>query len=210
MQNSKNVTYVNKDGVEYIKFKPLEKYKNVECIFTLKSLDFKVKDGNKSAVIAEYRKVCNSLGVNIANLVVPKQTHTNIVKVLEDETGIYPNYLCEVDGIVTNKKNKILSLTFADCTPIALFDPSKNVIANVHSGWKGTLNSIVSEAIKKMESEFSCSAKDIICIIGPTIRKCHFEVEQDVRNMFFERYKYLDNISDIITTGRVLDRCSKI
>ncbi len=207
--DNENIILVESEDVKYIKFKCLEKYNNVECIFTLKPLDFRVINDDKTKAIEEYNKICNSLNIDFKNVIVPKQTHTNIVKVLADEERFYDENLCEVDGIITDKKNKILSLTFADCTPIALFDPVNNVIANVHSGWKGTLNSIVTNAILCMKNEFSSNVSDIICIIGPTIRKCHFEVDEDVKDMFYEKYSYLDNINDIITDGRIVDDIKK-
>ena len=40
--------------------------------------------------------------------------------------------------------------------------------------------------------------EDIICVIGPTIRKCHFEVKQDVRDIFYNEFNYMQNIDDII------------
>ena len=33
---------------------------------------------------------------------------------------------------------------------------------------------------------------DIICCIAPSIRKCHFEVEQEVKDKFVEEFKDID------------------
>ena len=65
------------------------------------------------------------------------------------------------DGLITNKKDIILATTNADCILMLFFDPQKKVIANVHSGWKGTLQEISIEAVKKMKKEYSCNAEDI-------------------------------------------------
>ena len=106
-----------------------------------------------------------------------------------------------------DKPNKILSLTYADCTPIYLFDYNKKVIGNIHSGWKGTLTRIVKNAIEEMVQKHGCNPKNIICAIGPTIRKCHFEVESDVKDLFFNEFKTLENIDDIIQyRGMVSDK----
>lgn len=37
-----------------------------------------------------------------------------------------------------------------------------------------------------------------MCCICPAIHKCCFEVDSDVRDMFYDRFNYLDNIDDII------------
>ena len=93
-----------------------------------------------------------------------------------------------MDGLVTDKKNKALIFCFADCTPLLFFDPIKKVIANVHSGWRGTLQTIGRNAVNKMIEQYSCKPEDIICCIGPTIRKCHFEVDEDVKDLFYNKF----------------------
>lgn len=104
----------------------------------------------------------------------------------------------DTDGLTTNRKDKILSLTFADCMPIYLFDENKKVIGNIHSGWRGTTKKIAGKAIEFMKQNYGSDPKDIVCVIGPTIRKCHFEVRQDVRDIFYNEFKYMKNINDII------------
>lgn len=49
-----------------------------------------------------------------------------------------------------------------------------------------------------MIKEFECNPKDIICCICPSIRKCHFEVEKDVKDMFENEFKDLENLNNII------------
>jgi YfiH family protein len=71
------------------------------------------------------------------------------------------------------------------------FDPIKKAIANVHSGWKGTLQRISVETVEKMQKEYGSNSKDIICCICPSIRKCHFEVEKDVQTLFENEFKDL-------------------
>lgn len=112
--------------------------------------------------------------------------------------GMFNEKFIDTDGLVTNKKDKVLSLTFADCTPIYLFDKKQKVIANIHSGWKGTVKKIAKKSVEFMKEKFCSNPKDIICVIGPTIRKCHFEVKQDVRDIFYNEFKYMQNIDDII------------
>ena len=107
----------------------------------------------------------------------------------------------ETDGLITNKSNLILATTNADCILLLFFDPVKRVIANVHSGWKGTLQRISVEAVKKMKEQFNCNPKDIICCICPSIRKCHFEVDKDVKELFQNEFKDLD-LTEIIAKNK--------
>ena len=43
-----------------------------------------------------------------------------------------------VDGLISDKPGGVLASRNADCILFFFFDPVKRVIANVHSGWKGT------------------------------------------------------------------------
>ena len=168
-----------------------------------KDVDFTEALGEerKEKTIKDYTKICNLLNLNVNNLVKPVQTHTNKVKPVNHEvskiTFNNENYK-NIDGLTTNKKDVILATSNADCILLIFYDPVKNVIANTHSGWKGTLQTISLETVRKMKSEYGCNEKDIICCICPSIRKCHFEVDEEVKNQFYEKFKNLEQINDII------------
>lgn len=112
--------------------------------------------------------------------------------------GVFNENFIDIDGLTTNKSERVLSLTFADCTPLYLFDKNKKVIGNIHSGWQGTTKEIAKKAVQFMKQKYNCNPGDIICVIGPTIRKCHFEVQKDVRDIFYKEFSYMKNINDII------------
>lgn len=196
------VVIIQDENSRIFQFKRLLKYNDVlSHAFTLKPLDFgsnaTYKEG-KDDFDSNYKSVCELLKLDSKNIVRPYQTHTNNVKEVAEEIGVFPKELEDIDGLVTDKKNKILSLTFADCTPIYLFDKNKRIIGNIHSGWQGTVKRIAEKAIGFMKETYSCNPEDIICIIGPTIRECHFEVQKDVRDLFYNEFKSMDNIDEII------------
>ena len=98
----------------------------------------------------------------------------------------------KVDGLITDKKEIVLATTNADCILLLMFNPIKKVIANVHSGWRGTLQEISVKTVEKMVKDYGCNPKDIIVCICPSIRKCHFEVDKDVYEMFYNQFKKLE------------------
>ena len=49
-----------------------------------------------------------------------------------------------------------------------------------------------------MVEEYNCNPSDIICCICPSIRKCHFEVEKEVKDLFEKKFTDLENLNDII------------
>lgn len=202
--SNENIIHIKKDGLEYIQFRKLLGYSDIitHC-FTLKPLDFGDNanyNDKQDLVTNNYKLICNELNIDYRNIVRPYQTHTNNVKEASKNKGIFLKEYTDVDGLITDKPNNILSLTFADCTPIYLFDPNKKAIGNIHSGWQGTVKQIAKKAIGKMIETYGSNPKDIICAIAPTIRKCHFEVEEDVKEIFSNQFS---NISDIITTGEI-------
>lgn len=200
--SNENITHVKKDGLEYIQFRKLLEYKNVKHCFTLKPLDFasnETYEDKKEEVEKNFDILSKEFEFDVKNICRPKQTHTDRVERIEDgDEGIYNPKFDNVDGFATDKKNKVLMLGFADCTPLLFYDPTKKVIANTHSGWKGTLQTIGVRTIEKIISEYCCKAEDIICCIGPHIRKCHFEVDKDVKDLFYNKFKDLEGIDEII------------
>ena len=139
------------------------------------------------------------MGIDYIDIAKPNQAHTKNIKIVEKKVnGNEPDFNLkeyeQIDGLVTDKKNIALATTNADCILLLFFDPTKRVIANVHSGWRGTLQRISVETINKMKSQYGCNPEDIICCICPSIRKCHFEVDKDVKDLFEEEFKDL-NIS---------------
>ena len=195
--SNENIIHVQKSDIEYIQFKRLLEYEDVlKHCFTLKPLDFgsnNTYEQQKETITDNYKKICNNLNLDYRDIVRPYQTHSDKVKVVEDDKAqIQPSIFLEeyreVDGLVTNQLNKILSLTYADCTPLYFFDPNKKAIANIHSGWLGTAKKIGKKAVEKLIETYKCNPKDIICCIGPTIRDCHFEVDKDVKEKFVKAF----------------------
>ena len=212
--SNENIIHVNKNVVQYIQFRKLLEYSDIiRHAYSLGTdVNFRTAKVNKQQLsrneyelaINSYKNLCDSIGSDYINTVKTNQNHTDTIKIAnkkikEDEPDFNLEEYKETDGIVTNKKNLILSTTNADCILLLLFDPIKKVIANVHSGWRGTLQRISTKAIEKMEKEYNCNPKDIICCICPSIRKCHFEVEKEVKDMFEEEFKSIVEKNDIIT-----------
>ena len=212
-----NVIHVKKGQVEYLQFRKLLEYKDIVThAYTLgKNVNFRTAKANKDPLEKEiykqntqnYKDVCEKLGQNYINIVKCSQEHTkNVASVKEKVNKNEPDFNVEkynsTDGLITNKKDIILATTNADCILMLFFDPQKKVIANVHSGWKGTLQEISIEAVKKMKKEYSCNAEDIMCFICPSIRKCHFEVDQEVKDLFYNKFKKLYNIEEIIEENK--------
>lgn len=176
-----------------------DELKVVNC-FTLKPYNFRDTQVSIEEQQKEYNEIMNSLNFN-AKFIKPNQTHTNHVEIVTQD-NINDKFL-NTDGLITNLKNVALVVSLADCQGILLYDKNKQVIGAIHSGWKGTLNKIVENAINIMIDDFNSNPEDIEAYIAPSILKCCFEVDQDVVDMFKTNF---DNIDDLITLGEYKDK----
>ena len=201
------IIHQNVNGTEFIQFRKLLEFSNVKHCYTLRKngINVQIKDGDKTDLLNSYKKVADVLGFNYNNIVKPHQTHTDRVESVNSAGDEFE----EVDGVITNKKEIILCTTSADCTSLLFYDDNKKVVADVHSGWKGTLQKIGKKAVEKMTKDYECNPKDIICCIGAHIRKCHFEVEENVMQLFKNEFDYTGRINEIIQTGRKVDGVQK-
>lgn len=111
-----------------------------------------------------------------------------------DTIAVYDKNIYDADALVTNLRSTAIGVFTADCVPILLYDRKNNVIAAVHSGWKGTFEGILLKAIEKMEREFGTTGEDVVAFIGPHNRQCCYEVGEEVKLKFenSEIYKGLN------------------
>lgn len=177
-------------------FDILDKYNLVNFI-TDKSVDINYSKQSRD----EIRKILQGMSdYQFKKIISPRQTHTNNVVVINED--ILDNELQDVDGVITKLKGVALTIATADCQSIILYDKKNEVIGNIHSGWKGTLNKILNNGINLMIKEFSSNVEDIIVCIGPSIMGCCFEVDKDVVDMFNNGFT---NIEEFIRLGEIKD-----
>lgn len=195
--SNKTMIHIKNGDVEYLQFRKLLEYKDkINHCYTLKSnnKDYKEEKDNN------YKEIYQKLNLDYEGFSkIEYQAHSNLVEIVKDKNQFFNN----IDGLITNKKGISLSLRFADCTPILFYDPVKNVIGNIHSGWKGTVQKIGQKGLQKMIKEYGCNVKDIICCIGPSIGACHFEVGEDVKEIFENTFSYFGNLENIIKKGEL-------
>jgi hypothetical protein len=97
------------------------------------------------------------------------------------------------DALVTNVRKKVLVIQVADCQSIIMYDPVRQVVANVHSGWRGSINNIIGLTIKVMNKSFGCNAGDIVAGIGASLGPCCAEFVNYEKEIPKKYWKYKDN-----------------
>jgi YfiH family protein len=106
------------------------------------------------------------------------QTHSTDCVVIEEDTHR------QVDASITRLKKQPLAILTADCLPILLCNTAGTEIAAIHAGWRGLLNGIVQNTLKKMQS----SPNTLMAWVGPAICQRCFEVGLEVKAQFTTHY----------------------
>jgi polyphenol oxidase len=133
-----------------------------------------------------------TLGINSDDVVCCDQIHgNNILVVGEGEKGKgvldKDTSISETDGLITENKDIFLMIKTADCLPIMLYDPIKQVTAILHVGWRGLLGQIILRAIDKLIN-IGCNPENITAGIGPGICQKHFIVRNNVLKEFLASF----------------------
>ena len=171
-------------------------------LFIHKPFNFKRDTISELEIQNQFKKIEKAINYNFNNILRPHQTHSNNVQIV-NENNINDSF-DNVDGLITNLKGVALCTQVADCQSILLYDFKNKVIGNVHSGWRGTLTRICTNAIEIMKKEYHSDTKNIKVYISPSIHKCHFEVGEELKEEFVKEFNDI-NIEDFITKGDYKD-----
>ena len=158
-----------------------------------RSMNLSFSRGDKlENVMENYRRIANTIGVSVENIVCSAQTHTTNVKIVTQEDAgkgvIREKDYTDVDGLITNVPGLCLATFYADCVPLLFVDPIERVVAASHSGWRGTVGKIGKVTVEKMQCEFGCRPENIYAAIGPSICQNCYEVSEDVIIQFKENF----------------------
>ncbi|MEX1297754.1 MAG: peptidoglycan editing factor PgeF [Desulfotignum sp.] len=134
-----------------------------------------------SAVRENRTRILSCLG--LSRSVFLNQVHGKQILVLERKDKIDPDLfwspdhlahgtVLSADAVVTDLKQVVLVIQVADCQAVMLADPEKNVIANVHSGWRGSIENIIGRCVGVMVDRFGCDPKQMLAGISPSLGPC--------------------------------------
>ncbi len=216
-QKNNETTLWKKERVMYITFPALDQYqeKLVNAFSTrkggfskgiYKSMNLGLNNDDKGEnIFFNYRAFAKTIGINYNNIVISRQEHTTNIRIATAEDRgkglVKPRDYDAVDGFITNEPGVALCLLFADCVPVYLYDPKREAIGLVHSGWKGTVGQISEKAIQMMGEEYGSLAEDVIACIGPSICQDCYEVSSDLYEAFSKEYEEAE-MPKIFRSGR--------
>ena len=92
----------------------------------------------------------------------------------------------KADGLISSE-NKALAVQTADCLPVLFSTKDGKMVAAVHAGWRGVLDGILLNAVRKM-SEAGAKPEDLLVAIGPCLRQCCFEISSSLVSEFESKW----------------------
>ncbi len=127
------------------------------------------------------KRILNSItGIKEKSIVMLDQVHGKMIIHVVNEPSHDLPAVGEADALITAIKGIVLVIRSADCVPVILYDPEKNVLAAIHSGWKGTMLNISGGCVKEMVYLYGSDPGNIRAFILPSIGPDAYEVNNDV------------------------------
>ena len=119
--------------------------------------------------------------INIAekNVVSAEIVHGNKVAIVKKNQ---PKIIRGVDALATTEKI-YLAVTVADCIPVYFYDEKNKIVGLAHAGWQGIAKGIIKNTVIKI-LELGGDVGNIKVVLGPGIKKCHFEIKEDTVDKF--------------------------
>lgn len=165
------------DGVYFFQFPNLLSFPELRhgvftrnCGFSkgpFKSLNLSLSVGDEEEAI-KLNRLLVSRCMGDGRLVFTKQMHDDNVVVVS-ETNSFPFV---GDALVCGLEERMLAIKIADCQAVLMYDPVRNVVANVHSGWRGSIKNVIGRTIEVMNEHFGCSPYDLFAGISPSLGPC--------------------------------------
>jgi len=128
------------------------------------------------AVRENLLRVRNALALD--RLVASPQVHGDTIHSIEEETldraeERFPILVTPPgDALATSLRGVGLVIKIADCQAIFLVDPVRGVIANVHSGWRGSVLNLAGKTVGFLRDRFGCRPGDVLAAVSPSLGPC--------------------------------------
>ncbi len=140
-----------------------------------RSLNTSFGVGDDTANVKKNRSTIQK-GLDVTELLFARQVHGTGILILSQRHDFSPDNSSDRppvgDALVTNVSGRFLVVQVADCQPVFLYDSARKVVANVHSGWRGSIRNIIGRTINAMGKEFGTVPRDIVAGIGPSLGSC--------------------------------------
>jgi hypothetical protein len=115
----------------------------------------------------------------------------------------YGKYIGPIDGLITAEPGCGLTMNYADCAPIFLYDPTNHAIGPGHAGWLGAVKDLPGAMVRAMVKEFGSDPGELLAAVGPCIGSCCYEVDEPVIGQVRERFEEPETLLLAVPEDRV-------
>lgn len=171
----------NENGIDYFQFELLKEIPGLKhAVFTrhrgvsigpYASLNVALSVGDAVERV-EYNRELVRHSFGNAELQFIDQVHGDQVVVIQSARPDRSSSIPRGDALVTSRAGLTLITQLADCQPVLICDPQRGVIANVHSGWRGSLQNIIGRTVAAMVDRCGCRPACLLAGIGPSLGPC--------------------------------------
>lgn len=173
----------------------------LDIVITTKANGNMLYSKGGSEVEESYKNLSQAAGIDLNKVVrVVLKNGSEFIEVdssLSGE-GVLPNKQnLEYDGLITSEKNLYIAITTADCFPVIIHDPIKNILGLAHCGWRGIVEQLEVKIMNKM-LELGSQINNLEITYGPGIcGNCYIQHNEYLRDIFIKQYSYpLDVIEE--------------
>mgnify|MGYP001423328177 CR=1 FL=1 len=138
--------------------------------FPYRSRNVGLHVGDDEAVVLRNRALLKE-ELGLARLVSARQVHgDSILNVdwLPEADEEHANY----DALMTNIPEIGLMIQQADCQAIMLYDSEHGAVANIHSGWRGSVTNIIAKTVAAMAKAYGTRPAALHAAISPSLGPC--------------------------------------
>lgn len=153
-----------------------------------------VKDGNMSFKYGEYDTVLNNVNTFLSSNNIDKSIKITVfdkdeITCLED---IEFSSLMQTDSLVTKKENIFMYICFGDCIPMILYDKKQSIVSLTHLGWPSVVLDLQKKIVNYYIDRFNSDINDLEVVIGPSIKKDSYILENPVQLKMPKWEKYIE------------------
>lgn len=136
-------------------------------------------------VLKNREELAQQLNTDLKHMVATFQQHTTNFKEVSLKDGgkgmwSRDDAFIGYDAMYTRDRHLWLWTFHADCCPVLLYCRDQQIVAAIHSGWKGTVGEIVGKVTQHLIENENCQPKEIYAYIGPSINQENFEAKDDI------------------------------
>jgi len=196
----------NKNGAYFFRFENLAACRGIDHrVFTrhsgfsqhpFASLNVAFGVGDVEENVVQNRNII-SCSMAAGDLVFVRQVHgVTIADLSLEEQGLGNETTHKpftADAMLTDRPHKYLVIQVADCQAVLMYETARRVAANVHCGWRGSIQNILGLTVETMKQRFDCSPENIIVGIGPSLGPCCAEFINFKTEIPQELWRYKDS-----------------